>query len=257
MDDSSSVEPSAADQLAQCEAVIAQGLQTFVDVGNALVAIKAHNLYQAAGYDTFDAYCSERWGIERSQRGRLMHAATIATDLLTPMGVDASAVEVPPTSERQVRPLAQLSTPEDQRAAWDEAVADAGGAPPTGAQVEAVVRRRWGRTVAPERRQRPAPLRQDIVARIVEDIAATATGIGSILRNAAGDVSEFLMAEWERAEMALRLQRVVFAEQRAETLANRAIADAIAKGTTVEQLADACDLDVADVLARAGRAQAL
>ena len=49
-------------ELAQCEAVIAQGLRTFVDVGAALLKVRDARLYRAE-WTTFEAYCRDRWGM--------------------------------------------------------------------------------------------------------------------------------------------------------------------------------------------------
>lgn len=131
-------EPGLAD-LAAHEAVIQRGLDTFMDVGLALVAIKANRLYRHAGYATFDAYCDERWSIGSSHRARLMVAAVTAEQLL-----DSSPIGelLRPEREAQVRPLTMLDSDDDRREAWAEAVSAAGGAQPTAAAVEAAVARR-------------------------------------------------------------------------------------------------------------------
>jgi hypothetical protein len=72
--------------LAECEAVIARGLDTFIEVGQALVTIKANKLYRDAGYGTFEDYCLKRWGIGHSHRQRLMVAAVTAEQLFPPWG---------------------------------------------------------------------------------------------------------------------------------------------------------------------------
>ena len=51
----------ARKRLDELEGVIDRGLQTFVNVGNALREIKDDDLYTTE-YDTFDAYCKARWG---------------------------------------------------------------------------------------------------------------------------------------------------------------------------------------------------
>lgn len=78
-------------------------------------------------YKTFEDYCREEWGISRIQAHRLTVAAEIAEML--PTGNK-------PTSERAVRPLTKLETPEAQREAWQEAVEESGGKP-TAKHVEA------------------------------------------------------------------------------------------------------------------------
>lgn len=117
-------------ELGRYEAVIQRGLSTFVEVGNALAAIRDSKLYRGT-HGTFLDYCRERWGLGRSHVYRLMDAAIVAGNLgeSSPMG------EV---NERVLRPLTRLE-PEQQREAYAEAVADANGDKPTAAQVEKAV----------------------------------------------------------------------------------------------------------------------
>jgi len=123
------------DRLRRHEEVIERGLTTFIDVGLALIAIKAQKLYVIAGYSTFDTYCEERWLIKHARRAQLMMAATIAEEIVA----DSTMVELPaPTSERQVRPL--VNVPRDERPkVWRRAVEAADGGEPTGEQAEHAV----------------------------------------------------------------------------------------------------------------------
>ena len=100
-------------KLIDLEGVIERGLETFIEVGNALLQIRDERLYQR-DYDTFEDYCRERWQMSRSRAHRLIDAATVAGNLL-PIGNN-------PTHESQVRPLTKLE-PEEQRAAWKLATA--------------------------------------------------------------------------------------------------------------------------------------
>lgn len=119
-------------ELDRHEAVIQQGLNTFVDVGNALAAIRDSQLYRAS-YKTFEDYCRDRWGISRIHAFRMIEAASVADNLL-PLGNI-------PTSERQARPLTSLE-PDEQIAAWQEAVETAPNGKVTAAHVADVVGRR-------------------------------------------------------------------------------------------------------------------
>ena len=56
-----------ADRLAECEAVIERGQQTFIEVGQALMEIRDSRLYRET-HATFEAYCNERWGWTRRLR---------------------------------------------------------------------------------------------------------------------------------------------------------------------------------------------
>lgn len=115
-------------QLERCEAVIHGGLQTFIEVGNALCEIRDSQLYKQHG--TFEEYCQEKWNLSRKRAYDMIGAADVAGNL-SPMG------DIP-TTERQVRPLTKLKEPEQQREAWSEAVETSGGKP-TAKDVEAAV----------------------------------------------------------------------------------------------------------------------
>lgn len=130
-------------QLIECETVIAQGLQTFYEVGNALLAIRAGRLYRQ-GYGTFEDYCQDKWGMTKTHANRLIASSGVAQNL-TPMGVKAEDDETKeyssyplPVNERQTRPLASLP-PEQQREAWQHAVETAPDGRITAAHVGQIV----------------------------------------------------------------------------------------------------------------------
>lgn len=115
-------------ELGRYERVIERGLQTFVEVGVALMAIREGKLYRGT-HATFDAYCRERWNFSKSHSNRLIDAAEVVENL-TPIGVI-------PANESQVRPLVKLE-PEQQRKAWQQAVETAPNGKVTAAHVENV-----------------------------------------------------------------------------------------------------------------------
>lgn len=118
--------------LMEWEKPIEAGLRSFVEVGNALAAIRDGKKYKAAGYTTFDDYCRQRWGIAKSQAYRSIQAAAVIGEM-SPVG------DVLPRTERQVRPLAAVADPEERAAIWEQAVENSGGEQPTAAEVAAVV----------------------------------------------------------------------------------------------------------------------
>ena len=61
--------------LARYEEIIAQGLQTFVEVGHALMAIREQRLYRQS-YQTFEAYLRQRWDLSRPRAYQLIDART-------------------------------------------------------------------------------------------------------------------------------------------------------------------------------------
>lgn len=106
-------------ELRACEAVIAAGWQAFVEVGLALARIRDARLYRVE-YDTFHAYCREKWHYGERYANRLISAAAMITHLRT------ICSDCQPDHEGQVRPLVSL-TPAQAQLAWTCAVENAGG----------------------------------------------------------------------------------------------------------------------------------
>jgi hypothetical protein len=117
--------------LAECEAVIERGQDTFIEVGNALLRIRNERLYRSE-FGTFQEYCETRWMMSGTHAHRLIDAAEIAGNLKTHPGVSLT--------EKQIRPLARLE-PAEQREAWKESVKSSSTGNPTAKEVEAVVNR--------------------------------------------------------------------------------------------------------------------
>ena len=98
-------------ELAGHEQIIGAGLQTFVEVGEALARVRDGKLYRGA-HATFADYCADRWGISDRQGCRLIAAHAVA-ELTGPTG---------PASERVARELAPLvSTPKLLTEVWRKA----------------------------------------------------------------------------------------------------------------------------------------
>ena len=100
-------------RLFQLEETIRQGLNTFVDVGNALLEIRDKRLYRQE-YSTFEDYCREQWGMSRIHAHRMIEAAYVTNNLL-PIG------NILPRTESQARPLASLE-PAEQVEAWKRVI---------------------------------------------------------------------------------------------------------------------------------------
>jgi hypothetical protein len=84
----SSLTKAESDRLAACEKAIKHGLNTFVDVGQALTEIRDAKLYRAV-HKTFDAYCKDVWNLGRSRAYELIDQAKVASGLAS-AGVDLS-----------------------------------------------------------------------------------------------------------------------------------------------------------------------
>jgi hypothetical protein len=105
--------PLTADEYARllkCEAIIGEGLQTFIEVGNALLEVRDSKLYRQT-HVTFEEYCAERCGISYRRAKQLMDAAQVVKNV-------NNCSDFPPTHESQVRPLTRLE-PQQQREVWE------------------------------------------------------------------------------------------------------------------------------------------
>jgi hypothetical protein len=119
-----------AEQLRECEAAIEGGLQTFFQVGEALLAIRTGKLYRAE-FKTFDEYCCVRWNMTDRRARQLMSAA----EVMETLGKTGTIV---PESESVVRPLATLK-PEQQQQAWEKARESSPNGRPTAKHVQETV----------------------------------------------------------------------------------------------------------------------
>jgi site-specific DNA-methyltransferase (adenine-specific) len=99
-------------ELERCEIVIKQGLQTFVEVGQALMLIREKKLYRIE-FGTFEDYCNAKWDLTRRHVNRLIGSSEVVAHL-GPRGPK-------PQSEKHARPLTKLE-PELQSEVWQEVV---------------------------------------------------------------------------------------------------------------------------------------
>jgi DNA methylase len=115
-------------QLSECEAIIKSGLETFYEVGSALLAIRDGRLYRSL-HGTFEDYCRQKWQMSSRHANRLIDSAAVAENL-RPTGLI-------PQSESQARELAPLDK-ELQQAVWQIAVKTAVDEKPTAAHIKSV-----------------------------------------------------------------------------------------------------------------------
>ncbi len=106
--------------------------RAFYEAGTALRQLRDKRLYRST-HGTFEAYCLERFGMQRAYPYRLMDAATVV-DNLSPIG------DILPVTESQCRPLARLEASK-QCEVWQQAVEEADGKVPTGRIVKGIVER--------------------------------------------------------------------------------------------------------------------
>lgn len=119
------------DELSKHEDTIRRGLNTFVEVGAALLAIRDGRLYRAE-FGTFEDYCQERWGFTRMRASQLISAAEAVGNIAV-----NNCLQFPAT-ESQARPLTRLE-PDQQREAWARVVETAPAGKITAAHVSSVV----------------------------------------------------------------------------------------------------------------------
>jgi hypothetical protein len=73
-------------RLHELEAIIERGKQTFIEVGEALLEIRAKRLYKAT-HDSFEDYLAERWGMTRQRSTQLIGAAEVAKRMATRVAI--------------------------------------------------------------------------------------------------------------------------------------------------------------------------
>ncbi len=125
---------AAIQRLDELETVIERGQKTFYEVGSALAEIRDKELYKLSKggeFKTFEEYCKKRWEFT----GR--YARYLLTGKETVDNLKGGTMV--PVSERQIRPLTKLETPEEQREAWQKAVETAPNGKVTARHVKNVV----------------------------------------------------------------------------------------------------------------------
>lgn len=125
----SSLTPSEAARLTELEQVVAEHLDGFFAVGNALAEIRDSRLYREVA-SSFEMYARDQWGISGSHAHRLVEAAQVTHQLVS---ADLPA----PANEAQARALTKVPA-EDRAEVWQTTLEQTGGKP-TAAAVESVV----------------------------------------------------------------------------------------------------------------------
>jgi hypothetical protein len=155
--------------LERLEGIIHKNLQSFYEVGRALMEIRDKELYKIKNggeYGTFEAYCRAVWDFTRIRAYQLIESVAVRENLLTQVNIE-------PKSEKQIRPLVKLKA-DQQREAWQRAVDTAPEGKVTASHVYKIVKEM---TSEPEKQKTPAreppPLQPRIpqYARQMVDIA--------------------------------------------------------------------------------------
>lgn len=104
------------------EDTIQRGMASFIEVGNALLEIRESRLYRERGFDRFEDYCQQQFGLSRPHAYRMIGGAQVA-EIVSPIGDTLT--------ESQARELAPLlkTDPDKIPAVWAEVVEETGGKP--------------------------------------------------------------------------------------------------------------------------------
>lgn len=97
----------------ECKAIISARMETFVEVGRALVRIRDNKYYRDT-HKTFDSFCKAEWDMGKDYANKIIRAAKVS-EVITDSGVSGkdgtetdTTVSKTPISENQSRPLTQL-----------------------------------------------------------------------------------------------------------------------------------------------------
>jgi phage N-6-adenine-methyltransferase len=148
-------------ELERCEVVIRQGLETFIEVGQALATIRIKRLYRVE-FSTFDDYLWQKWAMSRQRAFQMIEAAETVSNLST-------IVDTLPATESQARPLTSFE-PEIQREAWKEVVhqSQETGKPITAATVQQVAEQ-WKPVNQDVRQAKETPMFAPPIEQIIEE----------------------------------------------------------------------------------------
>jgi hypothetical protein len=177
------------EQLSYCESVITKGLETFSEVGAALLTIREQRLF-CPRYATFEAYCKERWGFGRTYAWRVMGAAE-RLKLLSP------AESQKPSSEFQMRPFLKLK-PEEFPVAWRKVLDNAQDGKVTSKLIGTLISTYIGERQKSKRRPEPRK-----VTLLGPEVAEILILLHSIKRRVEANQGEQALPSLERIEQLL------------------------------------------------------
>lgn len=147
-----------ARRLAELERTIHDGMTSFVAVGEALLEVRASQLYRL-GYATFEAYCRGRWQFTDQRARQLMSA--VETVKALPESATTVATE---SQARELGPVLREHGPEVAAQVMAEASADG---PATAATIRAAAA-----PFRPRIDPSPDPYFADRVAKAAQSVAA-------------------------------------------------------------------------------------
>ena len=93
-------------RLRACEAAIKKGLNTLVEVGNALLRIRDARLYRQK-FSTFEDYCRDQWRMSVAQGKRLIAAAEVVANLAPKGAIQYESQDYLRRKNAGLKPLAE------------------------------------------------------------------------------------------------------------------------------------------------------
>lgn len=119
--DDALADTNATDSLTECEDQIEQAkrdiLVSWSEIGTALERVRAGRLYKAGGYERFEDWSKERFGLSKSHAYRLIEAAAALADIAARIGGgDSAELEEGSSPASVVIPEAVLRTEHHARA---------------------------------------------------------------------------------------------------------------------------------------------
>ena len=119
-------------KLRKLESVVAEGISSFVVVGEALKEIRDAKLYRES-HKTFEKYVDQKWGIERRRAYQLIDASEASKKLCNTVSQNARAAEI--TNARQLCELKDVPA-ESMEAVVNKAADIAGDDPITASDIK-------------------------------------------------------------------------------------------------------------------------
>jgi hypothetical protein len=131
-------------RLIELEKIVVAGMQSWIEVGEALIEIRDSRLYRIEA-KTFEEYCQSRFKMSRQHANRLISSAPIARSLETTVSI----------SEKAVREIAKVA-PEKRQEVFQKATESASGHVPTARVIKQVVEEVSKKEIYPVDRIEPA-----------------------------------------------------------------------------------------------------
>jgi RNase H-fold protein (predicted Holliday junction resolvase) len=167
------------------ESIVAEGISSFVVVGEALKEIRDNKLYRES-YKTFEKYVDQKWGMARQRAYQLIDAVDAKANLSTVVDKNERASEV--KTERQFRELKDVPA-ESMEAVIDKAAEIAGDDPITASDLKQA---RVEILEQAEPEEESEPVYEDVDDEPADSPAQEAIGNGKHLQTLQNLVNELL-----------------------------------------------------------------